>query len=153
MHLGASKNHYFIASLASYALTSVAASLVNTAIYVLLDPLNKTQTVINTIDLCGWSTNGMVIAFVQQTLFLLLAMIFLHVLLSMQSRWYGWLTDGIFVAIICIFTPIAPLRHTLAGFFKIIMFNSNALVHIGVCLLLCSTLSFIGLAVLSRKTL
>ena len=86
-------------------------------------------------------------------LFLLLLMVFLHVLLSMQAHWYGWLTDAILVVIICVFTPIAPLRAVLAGFFQIIMFNSNAPVHICICLLLSAALSFIGLTVLKRKTL
>ena len=153
IHLGTSKKDYFIGSLASYGLMALVVSLFNTGIYVLIDPLNQTQTVINMMDLCGWTVNGMFIAFLQQTLFLLLIMIFLHVLLSVQPYWYGWLTDGVLAAIICIFTPIAPLRHLLAGFFKVIMFNSNALLHIGVCLLLCTIMSLIGVAVLKRKTL
>ena len=93
------------------------------------------------------------IAGVQQLFFLLLVMVFLHVLLSMQNRWYGWLTDVALVAVICIFTPIAPLRAVLSGFFQLIMINSNALVHIGICLLLSAGFSLVGLAVLKRKTL
>lgn len=104
------------------------------------------------MDLCGWTANGVFVAFLQQTIFLLLIMTFLHVLLSMQPYWYGWLTDGVLVGIVCIFTPIAPLRHILAGFFKVIMFNSNALFHIGVCLLLSAVLAFVGLSVLKKKT-
>lgn len=153
MHLGTSKKDYFIGILAGYGLTALAASLANTAIHVLIDPLNHTQTVINMMDLCGWTANGMFVAFLQQTLFLLLTMIFLHVLLSVQPYWYGWVTDGVLVAIICIFTSIAPLRYILANFFKAIMFNSNALLHIGICLLLGAVLAFIGLIVLKRKTL
>lgn len=153
MHLGASKKDYFLGSLASYGLLALLVSLVNTAIHLLIDPLNRTQTVINMMDLCGWTANGMLAAFIQQAVFLLLTMIFLHVLLSMQPYWYGWLIDGALVAIICIFTAIAPLRHVLSGFFKIIMFNSNALLHIGICLLLSAALSLIGRTVLKRKTL
>lgn len=153
IHLGTSKKDYFLGSLASYGLMALLISLLNTGIHVLIDPINQRQTVINMMDLCGWSTNGLLVAFLQQALFLLLTMIFLHVLLSMQPYWYGWLTDGILVAIICIFTPIAPLRHILAGFFKVIMFNSNALLHIGICLLLGIALSLIGLTVLKRKTI
>lgn len=153
IHLGTSKKDYFLGSLASYGLMALVVSLVNTGIHVFIDPLNRTQTVINMMDLCGWTANGIFIAFLQQTIFLLLSMIFLHVLLSMQSYWYGWLTDGILVAIICIFTPIAPLRHILAGLFKVIMFNNNALLHISICLLLGTILSLIGLNVLKRKTL
>lgn len=153
MHLGTSKKDYFIGILASYGLMALVASLVNTGIYVLIDPLNHTQRVINMMDLCGWTANGVFAAFLQQTLFLLLTMIFLHVLLSMQPYWYGWLTDGVLAAMICIFTPIAPLRKILEGFFKVIMFNSNALLHSGICLILSALLSLIGLSVLKRKTM
>ena len=119
----------------------------------MIDPLNHTQTVINLMDVCGWMENNVFFAFIQQAVFLLLSMVFLHVLLSMQPHWYGWLTDIILVAIICIFTPIAPLRGLLAGFFKVIMFNPNALLHIVVCMGLSAALSATGLAVLKRKTL
>ena len=153
MYLGTSKKDYYIGSLISYGLLSVLISLVNTGIHLFIDPLGRTQTVVNMMDVCGWTANGIAAAFVQQTLFLLFVMIFLHVLLSMQPYWYGWLTDGVLVAILCIFTPIAPLRQLLAGFFKIIMLNPHAPLHIGICLLLCVALSFAGLGVLKRKTL
>lgn len=153
VHLGASKKDYYIGSIISYSFIALLISLLNTAIHLIIDPLNNSQIVINMMELCGWSQNGVFIAMLQQTLFLLLSMIFLHVLLSMQSKWYGWVTDGFLIGIICIFTPIASLRHILVGFFKIIMFNSNALIHIAICLVLSAILALIGLAVLKRKTL
>lgn len=105
------------------------------------------------MDVCKWTENGRIVAGFQQMFFLLLVMIFLHVLLSMQAHWYGWLTDAVFAAILCIFTPIAPLRAVLAGFFQGIMLNSNAAVHMGICLLLSAALSLGGLVVLKRKSL
>ena len=119
----------------------------------MIAPLYSAQTVINMMDVCKWTKNGIVVAGLQQMFFLLLVMIFLHVLLSMQSHWYGWLTDAVFVAIICVFTPFAPLRAILAGFFQIIMLNGNAVLHICICLLLSAALSLGGLVVLKRKTL
>lgn len=151
MHLGMSKKDYFIGSLVSYGVTAALISLVNTGIHLLIDPLNKKQTVINLMSLCGWTENGIAAAFLQQMFFLFLVMLFLHVLLSMQSDWYGWLTDGVLVAIICIFTPIAPLRAVLAGFFRIIMFNGNMLSQILSCILLSAVLAGVGLLVLKRK--
>lgn len=153
IHLGTSKRDYYIGSLAGYGAISLAISLVNTCIHAWIDPRNHTQTVINMMELCGWTENGVLLAFLQQAIFLLLTMIFLHVLLSMQAYWYGWLVDGVLAAIICVFTPIAPLRLFLAGVFKVIMFNGNAALHIGVCLLLCAVLSLAGLTVLKRRTL
>lgn len=153
MHLGASKRDYFLGCLISYVFLAFCISLVNTGIHLLIDPVYSAQTVVNMMDVCKWTENGMIVAGLQQMLFLLLVMVFLHVLLSMQAHWYGWLTDAVLVAIICIFTPIAPLRAILNGFFQIIMLNSNAALHIGICLLLSAALSLGGLVVLKRKTL
>ena len=153
MHLGASKKDYFLGCLISYGFLAFCISLINTIIHLLIDPIYSAQTVINLMDVCKWTENGMIVAALQQMFFLLLVMIFLHVLLSMQAYWYGWLTDAVLVAIICVFTPIAPLRAILAGFFQIIMLNGNAVLHICICLLLSSALSLGGLVVLKRKTL
>lgn len=153
MHLGASKRDYFFGCLISYGVLALGISLINTLIHLLIDPVYPAQAVINMMDVCKWTENGIIIAGVQQMFFLLLVMIFLHVLLSMQPHWYGWLTDAILVAIISIFTPIAAFRGILSGFFQIIMLNGNALLHIGICLLLSAALSFAGLLVLKRKTL
>ena len=153
MHLGASKRDYFFGCLISYGVLALGISLINTLIHLLIDPVYPTHAAINMMDVCKWTENGIIIAGVQQMFFLLLVMIFLHVLLSMQPHWYGWLTDAILVAIISIFTPIAALRGILSGFFQIIMLNGNALLHIGICLLLSAALSFAGLLVLKRKTL
>ena len=153
MHLGASKKDYYLGCLISYGFLAFCISLANTLIHLLIDPLYPAKTVINLMDVCKWTENGIVAAGFQQMFFLLLVMVFLHVLLSMQAHWYGWLTDAVLVAIICIFTPIAPLRGILAGFFQVVMLNGNAVVHIGVCLLLSAAFSLGGLAVLKRKTL
>ena len=153
MHLGASKKDYFLGCLISYVILAAGISLVNTMIHLVIDPAYSARTVINLMDVCRWTENGMAAAALQQMLFLLLLMIFLHVLLSMQAHWYGWLTDAILVVIICVFTPIAPLRAVLAGFFQLIMLNGSAVPHICICLLLSAVLSLGGLAVLKRKTL
>ena len=153
MHLGASKKDYFLGCLISYVILAAGISLVNTMIHLVIDPAYSARTVINLMDVCRWTENGIAAAALQQMLFLLLLMVFLHVLLSMQAHWYGWLTDAILVVIICVFTPIAPLRSVLAGFFRLIMLNGSAVPHICICLLLSAALSLGGLAVLKRKTL
>lgn len=153
MHLGASKRDYFLGSLISYGLLAFGTSLLNTLIHLVIDPAYQATTIINMMDVCRWTENGLVVAGLQQMFFLFLVMVFLHVLLSMQPHWYGWLTDAVLAAIICVFTPIAPLRSVLGEFFSLIMFNPNAVLHISVCLLLSAALSFAGLAVLRRKTL
>lgn len=153
MHLGTSKKDYFLGCLISYVILAAGISLVSTMIHLVIDPAYSARTVINLMDVCRWTENGIAAAALQQMLFLLLLMVFLHVLLSMQAHWYGWLTDAILVVIICVFTPIAPLRSVLAGFFRLIMLNGSAVPHICICLLLSAALSLGGLAVLKRKTL
>lgn len=153
MYLGAGKKSFYVGALFSYGILALLISLVNSGIRFLIDPLNHTQTVINLMDVCGWTENHILAAFFQQTMFLFLSMVFLHVLLSMQPHWYGWITDIVLAAIICIFTPIASLRTLLAGFFKIIMLNSNAPIHISICLVMSAVLAAAGLVVLKRKTL
>ncbi len=153
MHLGASKKDYFIGCLAGYGFLALCISVLNTLIHQFLDPIVPARTVINLMDVCGWTENGVLAAGFQQMCFLLLAMIFLHVLLSMQAHWYGWLTDILLTAVICVFTPIAPLRGILAGFFRLIMLNGSAPLHIGICLVLSAGLALGGIAVLKHKTL
>lgn len=153
MHLGASKRDIFFGSLISYGVLALGISLVNTAFHGLIDPLYPAQAVINLMDVCKWTENEIFVAAIQQMFFLFLTMIFLHVLLSMQPYWYGWVADVVLVAIISIFTPIAPLRAVLGGFFQIIMLNSNAVLHIGACLLLSVVLALAGLLILRKKTL
>ena len=141
MHLGASKKDYFIGCLAGYGFLALCISVLNTLIHQFLDPVVPARTVINLMDVCGWTENGVLAAGFQQMCFLLLAMIFLHVLLSMLA------------AVICVFTPIAPLRGILAGFFRLIMLNGSAPLHIGICLVLSAGLALGGIAVLKHKTL
>lgn len=152
IHLGASKRDYFLGCLVSYGFLSFCISFFNTVIHLWIDPIYPAQAVINLMDVCRWTENGILLAGLQQMFFLFLVMVFLHVLLSMQSHWYGWLTDAVLAAIICIFTPIVPLRSVLAGFFQLIMVNSNAFLHISICLFLSVALSLAGLVVL-KKTL
>lgn len=153
MYLNTSKKAYLLGSLLTYTVAAAFVSLINTFIHLLIDPINRSQTVVNLMELCGWWKNGVLTAFLQQFLFLLLAAIFLHVLLSMQSSWFGWLADLLIAVILCVFVPIAPLRHLLTEFFSLILFNSNAFSHLLVCLCGCTILSLLGVAVLKRKTL
>ena len=132
LYLGASKKAYYLGTLACYGVLALGMSLVNTLVRLVIDPLNHTQAVINLMDVCGWWQNGPVLAAAQQFAFLLACMLFLHTLLSMQAYWYGWLADGILIAVISIFTPIAPLRGLLGGFFRAVMLNANAPFHLAV---------------------
>lgn len=153
MRLGASKRDYYLAGLVCYALLALGISTLNTLIHLVVDPAYSAEKVINLMDVCRWTENGLFVAAVQQSCFLLLVMLFLHVLLSMQAHWYGWAADAALAAIISVFTPVAPLRAVLGGFFRLVMLNADAPVHIGVCLALSAALASAGLLVLKRETL
>lgn len=153
IYLNVTKKYYFWGSMITYIIAAFSVSLINTFIHLVIDPINQTQTVINLLELCSWWENGPFIAFFQQFTFLLLVAIFLQLLLSMQTYWYGWLTDITLVAIICIFVPIQPLRNILVDFFKLMMFNSNSLLHIGICLLSSFILAYLWLIVLKKKAI
>ncbi len=153
INLGASKRDYFISCVASYMFLSLSASIVNTSVYLLVDPLYKANKVLNLMDICHWTDNGVVIAAIQQMFFLFLVMLFIHMILSIQEKWYGWAADAVILGIVIIFTPFAFLRNILAEFFSLIMINSNALLHIFVCLLLSMALSFLVVIILRKKTM
>lgn len=153
MRLGAGRGDYYLGSLLAYAILAVAISFLNSLVHLVIDPLYGSRTVINLMDVCGWTENGIVIAALQQALFLFLGMVFLHVLLSMQWHWYGWLADAAIIAVICVFTPIAPLRGVLVAFFRLVMLNANALVHIVTCVGLGALIAALGTLVLRRMPL
>lgn len=66
MHLGASKRDYFFGCLISYGILALSISLINTLIHLLIDPVYPARTVINMMDVCNWTENGIFIAGVQQ---------------------------------------------------------------------------------------
>ena len=68
-HLGASKKDYYAGCLISYGFLAFCVSLVNTLIHLLIDPLYPAKTVINLIDVCKWTENGIVAAGFQQMCF------------------------------------------------------------------------------------
>ena len=62
MHLGASKRDYFIGCLISYGVLALGISLINSLIHLLIDPVYPAQAVINLMDVCNWTGNGIFIA-------------------------------------------------------------------------------------------
>lgn len=153
MSLNAGKRSYYYGAMMTYILSALAVSAANTLIYLTIDRMNRTQTVINLIELCGWWQNGIAAALIQQFLFLLMCTIFLHLLLSIQPYWYGWLADVALIAVISVFTPIASLREVLVSFFRLIMFNDTAWLHILICAIGCAVFFLLGLVAIKRKSI
>lgn len=151
LHLGAEKRDCYIGSLCSYCVIALVVSLLNTFVCLFIDPINKSQTVINLMNVCRWMENGVIIAFLQQAVFLLLLMLFIHVMIELQHFWLGWLIDILLVAGLSVSMPIAPLRSMVASFFSIIMVNDNAIIQISSCLILSVLFAFISLVLIKRK--
>jgi hypothetical protein len=109
--------------------------------------------VLSMIEAFGFLRHGPIVGFLRMTAFLWLAEVAIHTLSALQDRPLGWIIDVLIVAIISVFTPIAPLRAVLAAFFRLIIFQPNASFQIGVCLSFTVLLYFANSAVLSRKSL
>ncbi len=152
MHLNGKKTDFFWASITNYIVFAAAIALVNVLLFYTIDKMLKTSVIIyDIIDVFGWSDNGVIFAFLRQFAFYLLLGVVLHTLTSIQTFWWGWVIDLVIVAIISVFTPIAPLRQLLVDFFNVIIFNPNPVVHIAVCLSLSAGIYSLNIPILSRK--
>lgn len=171
VNLGGKRNGFFRGSIFSYIILTSVVSLVNTIFYYTFEHLlistgnfvgteafmqntaliDGHYVIFNLIELFGWSSNGIFIAFIQQFTFLLLLAAVVHTLTSMQDKWYGWVTDILIAAFLGVFIPISVLRPTLLKFFILIIFNSNAFLQVAVCLILAVVIYAFNKPILSRK--
>ena len=125
---------------------------INTLIHLLIDPVYPAKAVINMIDVCKWTENGIFIAGVQQMFFFAARYDFSSCVVICAAP-LVWVADRRnFSCNHLYFHTNRSVEGILSGFFQIIMFNSNAILHIGICLLLSAALSFADLCVLKRKT-
>jgi ABC-2 type transport system ATP-binding protein len=135
MNLGGKRKDFFKACIPTYALIAASDVLLNIVLRLVLDPLMARHIgILNLLDVFGLMANGTVAAFFQMTAFLLLFMCVLHTLTLAQGHWYGFAADILIIAVISVFTPIAPLRAALAWFFHMIIFHDSALVQIAATL-------------------
>jgi hypothetical protein len=162
VNLGGKRSYFFWGSLECYAILSAAVSFANVLIYCTIDAfIQKTgyfdvkffAGVVNLIEVFGWIRNGAVAAFLQQFAFLFLFAVFTHTLTAMQDKWYGWAADILLVAIISVFTPIAPLRSALAWFFTLILTHPNAFLQIFACIILAIAIYFLNRPIFARKAI
>jgi len=174
MNLGGKRNSFFWGSLIAYAVLAVVVSIANTAIFYAIDrPIIQAETfmpfypfypdvfvygepghiggIANVIDVFGWVENGVFTAFLQQFAFLFMLGTFVHTLTAIQDKWYGWLTCVLLVAVISVFTPIAPLRAALVWFFNLIIFNDTAALQIAACVAIGLVVYIVNKPVLARK--
>jgi len=157
MNLGGKRDDFFKGCIVAYAIMAAAVSLAGVIIYYtyerLVISLYYVGGNLNVLYWFGWLNNGPVVAFAQQFAFLFLVASVAHTLTALQDKWYGWITDIVIVAIISVFTPIAPLRAALVWFFNLIIFHPVALVQIAACLILAIVIYLINKPVLARKVI
>ncbi|MDR1615677.1 MAG: hypothetical protein LBR98_01455 [Syntrophomonadaceae bacterium] len=140
LNLGCKRLDFFKACLTTYVTAAFFTTLVCLVLWFVVDPIILTHmsepSLYNLFDVFGFAKNGLAAAFFQMFAFLLLTSCAAHTLTLAQGRWYGWLADALIIAVISVFTPIAPLRATLVWFFNMIIFHDLAAVQILSCLIL-----------------
>ena len=156
INLGGKRDNFFWGSLMCYAIIAASVSLANTLMYYLLDSFlintGYFGYIDNAVEAFGWAERGMLAVFIQQFAFLFLLAVFIHTLVAAQGKWYGWVADALIIAIISVFTPIAPLRAVLAGFFRLIIFSSP-LLQITACLVLGLAIYWLSKIIFARKAI
>lgn len=155
MNLGGKRSDFFKGCILNYLIMSAVVSLAAIILCFTYERFTVQYYAghLNILYVFGWIDNGVLIAFFQQFAFLFLLASFTHTLTAIQDKWYGWVTDAVLVAIISVFTPIAPLRKALIWFFDHIIFQSNAFLQIISCLILAVVIYSVNLPVLARKNI
>jgi hypothetical protein len=170
-NLGGKRDSFFAGGIVTLAVLSGLISVANTGYHYVIDGffintgkflgyeafiqdtslIDGNYIVVNLIELFGWSSHGIFIAFIQQFAFLLLLSVSIYTLTAMQDKWYGWVTDAVIAAVLATFIPIAPLREWLLKFFDLIIFNTNAAIQITACMILSAAIYSLNKIVFARK--
>lgn len=156
VNLGGKRSSFFWGSLMTHTVLSGAASLVGTILYYSLDRMmftsGKFGYMLSAPDVFGWAAHGPIAVILQQFAFLLLFATFVHTLSAAQGKWYGYAADIAIIAVISVFTPIAPLRAAEAWFFRLILF-SQPLLQIPACLVLAMAVYKLNGPIMARKAI
>jgi len=138
MNLGGKRLDFFQSCALTYLPVCLGVAFISVVLRLTLDSLmmisKQYRLVLNLLDVFGFTEHGIVIAFIQMTVFLLLFCVVLHTLTLVQGHWYGWIADAVIIAVICIFPAVAALHPVLLGFFNLIIFHDLAWVQILACL-------------------
>jgi hypothetical protein len=155
LNLGCKRLDFFKGCLLTYAIVAFFTALACLVLWLAVDPIVLSHTsepsLYNLFEVFGFAENGAAAAFVRMFAFMLFVCCVAHTLTLAQGRWYGWLADALLIAIISVFTPIAPLRAALVWFFNMIIFHDIAAVQILSCLVLGALVYFAGLVPIKTK--
>lgn len=152
IHLGVRRNDFFKGCLIAYALLSAAVTLIILLLHYTIDRYfaHYISEILDMFVAFGFLGRGPAVAFIQMFAFFIFLTAFTHTLTMAQTAWYGWLADVVIVAIISVFTPIAPLRAALVWFFNLIIFG-NPVWQVLSCLILAALIYSLSKPVLNRK--
>ena len=156
MNLGGKRGSFFTGCFVNHTLIAAGVSLAGVVLYYtyerLILSLHGGGWTLSVLYWFGWLDSGPAVAFLQQFAFLLLAASLIHTLVTAQDKWYGWAADLAIVAVIAVFTPIAPLRAALVWFFNLIIFSAP-LLQISSCLVLAVAVYALNKPMLARKAI
>jgi hypothetical protein len=156
MNLGSKRNDFFKGCMVNYMIMAAVISLANIIVFYTYGRMVSMfygGGILDIMHAFGWNKNGIIVAFFRQFAFLLLFATFVHTLTAMQDKWYGWAADVLIIAIISVFTPIAPLRASLVWFFRLIIFHPNAFLQIAACLILAFAIYSCNRLIFARKAI
>lgn len=155
MNLGGKRMDFFISSVVTFAPVAAAVSLISLVSHLTVDRLLLSTGhfggILDLYEVFGFINHGPVVAFFQMTAFLLLIAVTAHTLTLVQGRRSGWAVDAALIIIVGVFTPIAPLRAVLIGFFNLIIFNNNALMQIAACVVLSAAVYGVSLIPIKNR--
>jgi hypothetical protein len=155
INLGCKRSDFFWGSLCTYGMLAAGISLANMAVYYAFDlpviRMNAFDSLLNLLDVWGWSARSGGIAFLQQAAFLFLGMVCFHTLTSLHEWWIGWAVDALTIAVISVLPSIEPLRNAEHAFFHAILFQPSAFMQIFTCLALAAAIYALNKLILSRK--
>lgn len=152
MHLHAAKRDFLAGSMLLYVLLAAVVSAANLALYYTLDhSWAQTFQVVNLAEVFGWTSNGVLMGFMRQFVFLAVFAAAVHTVASVQKIWVGWATDVVLIALFSASLVFEPLVIARGWLFNMLLFHPNALVQIGFCLLALAVLYGAALALLQRR--
>jgi hypothetical protein len=142
MNLGGNRMDFFKSGALTYVPVAATVSLLSVIAYLTIDAWmiasfgGGLRGVLDLLDAFGFMARGPVVAFFQMSAFLIFAACVAHTLTLIQGHWYGWVTDGLLIAVLCVFTPVEPIRDALVWFWNMAIFHSHAIAQIAFCLAL-----------------
>lgn len=137
VHLGASREQYFMALQFVFAVWAAAVALFNCLWFELeVSVIRNYSNTVDLIEAFRWVDFGLTGSFLYQTAFYLMVMALLSMLISGYCHPVGWLLWVLLITAIPVGTALPSLRVHVGSFFEALLFNSSLLTGVGFNLML-----------------